>query len=115
MNIECYDNDAKTRPKSRLLLKVNGAGSAKKVTKEKIKARPVPPPPSPPVTAKPRVKRKLNLTVLDVDTTEGNARGAEDDSSRPRDLVAAPRTESVAKGVFVFKGAKKGKAERRET
>ena len=71
------------------------------------------------MTAKPRVKRKLNLTVLDVDTTEGNARGAEDDSSRPRDPVAsaaaAPRTESVAKGVFVFKGAKKGKAERRET
>ena len=69
------------------------------------------------MTAKPRVKRKLNLTVLDVDTTEDNARGAEDESSRPRDPVASVvhRTESVAKGVFVFKGAKKGKAERRET
>ena len=70
------------------------------------------------MTAKPRVKRKLNLTVLDVDTTEDNVRGgAEDDSRRPRDAVtsAAARTESVAKGVFVFKGAKRGKADSRET
>ena len=50
---------------------------------------------------KAKVKRKLNLSVLDVDTTE-DVRG--DAEERSKD-AAASRTESVAKGVFVFKGS----------
>ena len=58
-------------------------------------ASPSPPPPSP---AKARAKRKLNLSVLDIDTKR--------DSEEPKRSAAPGTTESVAKGVFVFKGSR---------